>query len=255
MSKPRFTERPPIMLDLGTETLSVPVRQSRRARATRIVVGPARPLEVIAAAGATEQQIADFLRSRRRWIREKLEWSRELSTRPSRLGLDLPGVVHRFGETVPVMVRRSGSRSAVMCGRVLCAPSVGDRAAAVERWYRREAAGHARTLLEQHAVRLGVTPASLAIRDSRTRWGSCSSAGRISLSWRLVLAPREALEYVVVHELCHLIEANHSRSFWRLLDAAHPQWPAAARWLREHGLELNAYDVRMSLVAATDAAV
>ena len=89
--------------------------------------------------------------------------------------------------------------------------------------------------------RLGLHYGSVGIRDPRTRWGSCSTSGNLSFSWRLVVAPADVLEYVVVHELCHLREPSHQKPFWRLLTAARPGWEAQARWLREHGQELHDY--------------
>jgi predicted metal-dependent hydrolase len=84
-------------------------------------------------------------------------------------------------------------------------------------------------------LRLGLTFQSIAIRDLRTRWGSCSRKANLSFSWRLAAAPREVLDYVVVHELCHLREPSHQKPFWRLLESARPGWQEQARWLREHG--------------------
>ena len=78
-------------------------------------------------------------------------------------------------------------------------------------------------------------------RDQRTRWGSCSSRGTLSFNWRLALAPLEVLDYVVVHELCHLREANHSPRFWRLVGERRPGWREQRAWLREHGAELLAF--------------
>ncbi|HLE99706.1 MAG TPA: M48 family metallopeptidase [Gaiellaceae bacterium] len=74
-----------------------------------------------------------------------------------------------------------------------------------------------------------------------TRWGSCSHRGNLSFSWRLLLAPDEVLEYVVVHELCHIREPSHQKPFWRLLESVRPGWQGRARWLREHGQELRDY--------------
>ena len=91
------------------------------------------------------------------------------------------------------------------------------------------------------APRIGVTYARLAIRDTRSRWGSCSARGTLSFSWRLVLAPHTVLDYVVVHELCHLREPNHSRRFWRLVGDLRPDYRLPRRWLRDHGWELHLY--------------
>jgi len=123
----------------------------------------------------------------------------------------------------------------------LDAEGVERAAAAIERWYRRQARQRVLDVAEREADRLGVEFKSVGIRDPRTRWGSCSSRGNLSFSWRLLLAPPEVLEYVVVHELLHLREPNHTKAFWRLVETARPGWQQQARWLREHGQELHGY--------------
>jgi predicted metal-dependent hydrolase len=95
-------------------------------------------------------------------------------------------------------------------------------------------------LAEEEAERLGVAYRRIRIGDQRTLWGSCSSTGTLSFKWRLVLAPLEVLDYVVVHELCHLLVPNHSKSFWALVEGSRPDWREQGDWLREHGPELLA---------------
>ena len=112
---------------------------------------------------------------------------------------------------------------------------------AVMRWYRREARRRVGAAIEREAGALGVAPAKVAIRDQRTRWGSCSSLGTLSFSWRLLVAPLDVFEYVVVHELCHLLELNHSGSFWRHVAGARPGYREQVAWLREYGRELHDY--------------
>ena len=97
-------------------------------------------------------------------------------------------------------------------------------------------------LAEEEAARIGVRYARLRIGDQRTLWGSCSPRGTVSFNWRLVLAPFEVLDYVVVHELCHLRVLNHSERFWRQVERYRPQWRQQRDWLREHGSELLAVD-------------
>src|SRR5947209_4978659 len=77
----------------------------------------------------------------------------------------------------------------------------------------------------------------IRIGDPRSRWGSCSTRGTLSFSWRLVMAPSWVADYVVVHELCHLRQMNHSRRFWQLVDEAYPSRRAAQAWLKRHGPE------------------
>jgi predicted metal-dependent hydrolase len=96
-------------------------------------------------------------------------------------------------------------------------------------------------LVEEEAALLDVEVNRIQIRDQRTRWGSCSAAGNLSFNWRLVLAPFDVLDYVVVHEVCHLREPNHSRRFWKLVESRRPEWRDQKAWLDQHGPELLAF--------------
>lgn len=80
---------------------------------------------------------------------------------------------------------------------------------------------------------------SITIRDQKTRWGSCSGRGTLSFNWRLILAPPEILDYVVVHELCHLTHMNHSKEFWGLVESVIPDYKARRKWLKENGHTLR----------------
>lgn len=96
-------------------------------------------------------------------------------------------------------------------------------------------------LAEEQSERIGVEYHRIRIGGQRTLWGSCSPGGTLSFNWRLVLAPREVLDYVVVHELCHLRIPNHSRRFWALVERHRPHWRHQRDWLREYGPELLAF--------------
>ena len=108
-----------------------------------------------------------------------------------------------------------------------------------------EARTAARQLISALAVneaeRIGVQYRRIRIGGQRTLWGSCSQRGTLSFNWRLILAPLEVLDYVTVHELCHLRVPNHSRRFWALVERHRPYWRQQREWLREHGPELLAF--------------
>lgn len=96
-----------------------------------------------------------------------------------------------------------------------------------------------RRLIAVHAPELRVTPGRIAIREQKSRWGSCSDRDNLNFNWKLMLAPPEALEYVVIHELCHLIEFNHSVRFWRLVESRMPHYEQPKKWLKVNGEMLN----------------
>jgi len=241
-------DRKPRRFTIADETLIVRVRESERARTARIILGPRRPLEVIVPRGTSDSDVDDFLEQKRRWIERKVAAAREVAARAPRLGLNRRGVVWLDGHAHAVE-RRNGRRAtaAMSDGRLVVSGSAADAGAAIERWYRREARRRIDDVVRREAERLGLEYKSIGIRDSRTRWGSCSPERNLSFSWRLAAAPPEVLEYVVVHELCHVREPSHQKPFWRLLEMTLPGWQARNRWLREHGQELRDYDPTQAL--------
>lgn len=94
-------------------------------------------------------------------------------------------------------------------------------------------------LAELKANLLGKKPGRITIRDQRSRWGSCSAKGNLSFSWRLMLAPATILDYVVGHEVAHLVEMNHSKAFWDVVDRVVENPQAARRWLKANGTDLH----------------
>lgn len=237
----------PTTISVGGEDVPVRVRSSAAARTSRILVGPQRPLEIIVPDGTSSSEIDELLASRSDWIATKLAASDKVASRPHTLGLQRDDVVWLGAQAIPVRVENQEAKaSARMRDGALVVTGEGKEAQlAVERWYRREARRRALALVEQRTRGQRRKPATVSVRDTRTRWGSCSSKGNLGLSWRLIMAPPEVFEYVVVHELCHLWVPNHSKAFWRQLDGAYPGWRRSAAWLSRHGDELRAYRPRV----------
>ena len=88
---------------------------------------------------------------------------------------------------------------------------------------------------EYYARIMGVTYGRISIREQKTRWGSCSSAGNLNYNWRLIFAPEEIVDYIVVHELAHRLEMNHSKAFYNIVESVLPDYRKAQKWLRENG--------------------
>ena len=116
-----------------------------------------------------------------------------------------------------------------------------DRLTLTKEQGRREAHARISLIAQSEAAALGVAYARISLRDQRSRWGSCSSRGTLSFNWRLVLAPHDVLDYVVVHEVCHLAELHHGAAFWALVAKRRPTYEESKQWLDQHGWELLAY--------------
>ncbi|MCI5165336.1 MAG: M48 family peptidase [Candidatus Electrothrix sp. GM3_4] len=107
-------------------------------------------------------------------------------------------------------------------------------------WYRRQAALRLREKTKRYAERLLVAPVSVGIKEYRARWGSCHADGRIYYNWRIIAAPHSVVDYVVVHELCHLVHPDHSPRFWKLLATILPDYTERKAWLKVNGGGLGA---------------
>jgi predicted metal-dependent hydrolase len=213
--------------------IEIAVREHARQKRLRLHVRSGEVLLTVPPR-TTRPAIDAFLAEQRHWIAATVD--RQLAG--ERLGLRRRGVVWRLGEPVAV-VPGCGGRTELR-GSELHVPRQ-DAEAAIERWYRAETRRLAEAAVAVESGALGVTVERVRVGDQRSRWGSASSRGTISLSWRLLLAPAEVFDYVLVHELCHLRELNHSPRFWSLVASARPGYREQKRWLARHGAELRAW--------------
>jgi predicted metal-dependent hydrolase len=221
------------------------IRRSSRARRLRITVQPA-GVEVVAPLRMRDADIAAFVRDNQRWIETKLEAiQRRLAAHEGSPRLvDGARIPFRGGWQRLRVTDGSRSRSLVRHDgdiRVELAAglSAALREVEVERvltgWLRREARSAAQAAVDRYGPRHGLAPRGLVIKAHRTLWGSCTARGVVNLNWRLILAPPAALDYVVVHELCHLRHRHHQPPFWRLVAAILPDYGQQRRWLRANG--------------------
>jgi predicted metal-dependent hydrolase len=219
------------------------VRRSSRARRSRLTITDQGQAVVVLPARAPESDAAELVIRHRRWVERHTSeiQSRRLAlaARPA-LGhgrtVPLHGVEHVVFDMTSLRGRRTTLSVADGPAIVISRASSDGRptAAILEAWLRERAREVIGDLLGRRAVEMDIEVERMAIRDQRTRWGSASRRGTLSFSWRLVMAPIEVLDYVVVHELAHLRATGHGRAFWRLVDGYFPDSAAARRWLREN---------------------
>jgi predicted metal-dependent hydrolase len=210
----------PVMPSLELAGRQVDYRLVRNARAhgLRLVVD-ARGVRVTMPRRASARMAEAALRARSEWVLDALDQTRAAT--PPALAV---------GDTVPVLgaPRTIGAVGGIPVDASLPIDSQ------VERWLRAEAGRTLVALVDEWAPRIGVTPRRVVIRGQRSRWGSASTRGEISLNWRLVMAPPEIGEYVVIHELAHLVVMDHSPRYWAVVARYCPDHAARRRWLRRN---------------------
>jgi len=101
-------------------------------------------------------------------------------------------------------------------------------------WYRSHAQKYLQDRTDQYSKIIGVSPSSVSIKNYKSRWGSCSISGNIDYNWKIIQAPKDVIDYVVVHELCHLIEHNHSPKYWGNVERVMPNWKDSRDWLKQN---------------------
>jgi hypothetical protein len=125
--------------------------------------------------------------------------------------------------------------------RLVVTGEAGHQARRLTDWLKSEVRQDLATRVQHHANALNCTPKRVSVRDQSTRWGSCSSTGTLSFSWRLIFAPAHVLDYVAAHEVAHLREMNHGPKFWRLVKQTMPHLHEARCWLKRWGAELHRF--------------
>lgn len=217
----------------GNPPIEVTLRRSARAR--RLVLRVSRldgRVTLTLPVHVSERKALDFARTREEWLRAALS---DLSPAEAvGLGTRLPVL----GEEVTLAP--GGGRGPRRAGNLLQVPPgrPGPAAAAFLKALARDRLAEAS---DRHAARLGRPYAALRLRDTRSRWGSCSSQGVLMYSWRLAMAPAPVLDYVAAHEVAHLAHMDHSPAFWEVVAHLCPDHARHRRWLRENGGALHRF--------------
>jgi len=235
-----------ITVDFGGAIFPVRLRRNGQARRyTLRIHSVTREVVLTMPPRGSLRQASAFAQKHGAWIAARLERLPDAAPFSDGTVLPLRGVEH-------LIAHRQGARGTVWVEaigeeRLLCVagaePHVPRR---VRDFLKREAKSDLEKASRQAAAALGVTIKRVSVRDQSSRWGSCSTTGALSYSWRLILAPPFVLDYLAAHEVAHLVEMNHSAAFWRLVERICPHMSRAKSWLDAHGTELHRYGMRTS---------
>lgn len=253
-SRALFSRRPadPPTIDIAFDGAVYPVRLRRHPQARRYTLRiQARTGEVVLTMPSRGRlaEARAFAERNSGWIAARLKRLPRAAPFIDGAVIPLRGYAHRI-------VHRGHVRGTVWIEiereeRLLCVagapPHVGRR---IADHLKREAKRELEAACRRYAQELRVAVKRVSVRDQSSRWGSCSTTGALSFSWRLILAPDYVLDYLAAHEVTHLVEMNHSRRFWRVLRAVCPHIERAKAWLDAHGADLHRYGINPAATAS-----
>ncbi|MEL6946202.1 MAG: SprT family zinc-dependent metalloprotease [Pseudomonadota bacterium] len=234
------------LLELDGRQVDVRIVENPRASRLTLRLVPAskrsESLKVTVPPGVPDGEVDRFLQKNRNWAAARLARLPDVTRIADGVIIPLRGVPHRI-------VHSGLGRGVVSIGmeedgkviRVFGDPKFLPRK--VADFLKRQARQDLVKAVDHYAKALAVIPTSITLRDTTSRWGSCSSSGALNFSWRIILAPPEVLHYLAAHEVAHLREMNHSDRFWALVKQVCPDMDAHKAWLRAHGQTLHAVTV------------
>jgi len=184
--------------------------------------------------GVEDAEALHFARDKAAWLRRQLAARPDVVTVEAGVEIPLGGQKTRIA-CVPGRGVRHDGRALLVPGPEETLP------ARLRAWLRETARDRLAAASDRYSTQLGRRYSRLSLRDPRSRWGSCSDAGGLMYSWRLVMAPPDVLDYVAAHEVAHLAEMNHSPAFWANVERLKPGFEEPRQWLRRHGAGLHRY--------------
>lgn len=219
-----------------------------RRKTASIVIRPNNDIDVLVPSYMPASHIERFVLSKRKWIDKKLHFNEtiRLQHKPKEF---ITGEIFNFlGVPYQLNVTHERTESILLNNNDLI---IYIKAGLTEEkqmhlirrkltsWYREQAEFQLHDRAEHFSTMIGKTPTHTGIKNYKSRWGSCHHDGRVYLNWRLIMAPEWVIDYVVVHELCHLVHHNHSPTFWQLVETVVPNYRDAKAWLKINGLTLE----------------
>ncbi len=223
------------IIQLGEPPIDVMLRRPARAKRLSLrISGVDGQVSLSVPPCAAMSEARAFLAEKEGWIRKHL--GKQPALQPVRFGTELPV------EGMPrAIVEGPGRVPRLLADRIELPAARGAEGAKVAALLKTMARDRLADASAQYAGRIGRSFGRITLRDTRSRWGSCTTEGNLMYSWRLILAPPEVLDYVAAHEVSHLAEMNHSKAFWDTVEGLMPGYATPRKWLRQHGGALHRY--------------
>ena len=218
----------------GSPPVEVTLRRSARARRFSLRVSRVDGKVTLSLPlRARESEAMEFVRAQEGWLRNAL------AKMPVQAGLGMGGEIAVEGRLLQ-LAAGTGRGLRLLGDQLLVPGDTAQTGTRVQAWLKALARERLVAASDHYAAQIGRKVARVTLRDTRSRWGSCTADGSLMYSWRLVMAPPAVLRYVAAHEVAHMVEMNHSHRFWAVVDRLYPGWQDQRDWLRHHGSALHA---------------
>ena len=219
----------------GNPKITIILRRSKRAKRMSLRILRLKGIVTLSL------PVSCQIREAEKFVFEKESWIRaHLADLPQSAEAAFGGMVLFQGELLTIC-RWQGRQVRKTGAKLLVPGSDGMVAARVKAFLKLQARQRLAEATDRYSAALGKSYGKLTLRDTTSRWGSCSTKGNINYSWRLIMAPAEVLNYVAAHEVAHLVQMNHSPQFWAVVEHLYPAYATYRAWLKDHGEELHSY--------------
>jgi predicted metal-dependent hydrolase len=229
---------------INHQTITYTLRRSFRARRVRLEISRLTGLIVIVPRSYNINRLPGLLKSKEKWISRNLKRFNQIQPPAAVKKLQIGDTIPYLGLDLELVQQEDHQVDSIFLqgNRLAISHDLfhDDRLEpALEQWYRAEAARLITERADRLSLQMGIDYRRIGIRGQKTRWGSCSRKKNLSFNWKLIMAPEPVVEYVVIHELLHLKEMNHSRKFWELVARYCPGWREHKKWLKQHEADLT----------------
>jgi predicted metal-dependent hydrolase len=244
-------KRPRALIQIGEEEVSLSgnqvkylLKQSTRSIGYRLEIRHDSGLTVVVPKKFSRKYVDELLHKKEKWILRHLPGSKPVQLSLFKKEADQGDKIPFMGGKLEICrISGNGKRPVVELQGTRLLVSGYDEARGIsqilERWYRQQASPVFTAKADAFQLSMGVRYREILIRGQRSRWGSCSHKGNLTFNWKLLMAPEQVIDYVIVHELAHLKHMNHSKNFWEMVARFCPKWKGHRKWLLAHEQELK----------------
>lgn len=235
-----------MQLSFQHETMTINFEVIYRKRKTMTIsVEPPDKITVIVPQGTKEELILDKVKANSSWIIKKLQYFGSIHYPQKREYKNGESFMYRGKNySLYLNVDKTLNKISVKLyqGKFMVSTPTTNKEVlrkSMEEWYRHKALEKIKESLPYYQAKVDRIPTHIYIKDQKRRWGSCSSKGNLNFNWRLIMAPPRVMDYIIVHEICHMVHLNHSREFWDLVSSIMPDYKEQKEWLKINAMSLN----------------